>query len=164
VRVTVVAADASGSGVEQIRFTTNRTVPTRHSGYEYTSPFVVRTLTHLSIRAFDRAGNAGEPLAITVRSLADRLVFGAPARLSVRPSQGYLQARVSSTVRAHVLAVMTGRTLKAPQRWRFPLESGAWIVKLRLPSPIGRSESYTVRWTVSAGTRRTTRVTQVTVR
>jgi hypothetical protein len=42
--------------------------------------------------------------------------------------------------------------------------SGAWIVKLRLPSTIERGEAYTVRWTVSAGTRRTTRVTQVTLR
>jgi hypothetical protein len=164
VRVSVVAADRPGSGVETIRFTTNGSVPRSDNGYEYTSPFVVRTVTRLKVRAFDRAGNATEPLSVTVRSLADRLVFGAPARVSVRPADRYLQARVTSTTRAHVLAVMTGRALKAPQRWRFVLVSGAWIVKLRLPSTIERGEAYTVRWTVSAGTRRTTRVTQVTLR
>jgi hypothetical protein len=164
VRVAVVAADRPGSGVETIRFTTSGATPTQHSGYEYTSPFVVRTLTHLKVRAFDRAGNASALLTLTVRSLADRLVFGAPARLSARVADRFLQARVTSTVRAHVLAVMTGRTLRAPQRWRFVLEGGTWIVKLRLPSNVQRGGPYTVRWSVLAGPRQTTRVTQVTLR
>jgi hypothetical protein len=164
VTVTFTGADKPGSGLGPIRFTTNGTVPTKDGGYEYTSPFVLRSLTHLTVRAFDKAGNASSPLLLTVRSLADRLVFGAPARISVGAAARYLQARVSSTRRAHVLAVMTGTGLKAPGRWRFILKGGAWIVQLRLPETIERGGAYTVRWTVSAGARSTSKVTQVTLR
>ena len=164
VTVTFTGADTPGSGVDLIRFTTNGTVPTKDEGFEYASPFVVRSVTHLTVRAFDKAGNASNPLSLMVRSLADRLVFGAPARLSVGRAARYLEARVSSTRRAHVLAVMTGPGLKAPGRWRFSLEGGAWIVQLRLPETIQRGGAYTVRWTVSAGTRSTSKVTQVTLR
>jgi Chitobiase/beta-hexosaminidase C-terminal domain len=164
VTVTVRGSDRPGSGVSMIRFTTNGTVPTKDSGFEYTSPFVVRSLVHLRLRAWDRAGNASSPVTLTVRSLADRLVFGAPVRVSVGSADRYLKARVSSTRRAQVLAVMTGPGLKTPGRWRFVLESGAWIVQLRLPETVTRGKSYTVRWTVSAGTRSTSRATQVTLR
>jgi hypothetical protein len=68
------------------------------------------------------------------------------------------------TRRAHVLAVMTGPALKAPGRWSFILESGAWIVQLRLPAAIKRGAVYTVRWTVWAGTRRASKVTQLILR
>jgi hypothetical protein len=164
VTVAFVGADKPGSGVDVIRFTTNGKLPTKDGGFEYTSPIVVRSPTHLTVRAFDRAGNASNPLSFTVRSLADRLVFGAPGQVSVAPAARYLQARVTSTRRAHVVAVMTGPALKSPGRWRFILEGGAWIVQLRLPEAVERGAVYTVRWTVSAGTRRTTRVTQVTLR
>jgi hypothetical protein len=164
VTVTFTGADKPGSGLDLIRFTTNGTVPTKDSGFEFISPFVVSSVTHLTVRAFDKAGNASSPLSLTVRSLADRLVFGAPARLSVGPTARYLQARVTSTRRAHVLAVMTGPGLKAPGRWRFILEGGVWTVQLRLPETIERGGAYTVRWIVSAGTRSTSKVTQVTLR
>jgi hypothetical protein len=164
VTVRITAADSSGSGVGTIRYTTNGTAPTRDAGLEYTSAIVLRSLTHLKVRAYDRAGNASTPLSLTIRALIDRLVFGAPAQLSVRPSGRYLQARVSSTQRAHILAVMTGRLLKRPERWRFILPSGAWIVQLRLPAAIRRGAAYTVRWMVSTGTRRATKVTHVTLR
>jgi hypothetical protein len=59
---------------------------------------------------------------------------------------------------------MTGRALKTPGSWRFLLESGAWIVRLQLPATIKRGEVCTGRWTVSAGTRRTAKLTQVTLR
>jgi hypothetical protein len=150
--------------VEAIRYTTNGTLPTKDGGYEYTSGIVVRSLTNLKVRAFDQAGNASNPLSLTVRSLADRLVFAAPARISVRPADRYLHARVSTTRRGHVVAVMTGRALETPARWRFVLERGAWIVQLRLPAAIRRGETYTVRWTVSVGTRRTAKVTRVALR
>ena len=64
---------------------------------------------------------------------------------------------MSSTQRAHVLAVMTGPGLKKPERWRFILERGAWIVQLRLPETIKRAGAYTVRWTVIAGTKKARR-------
>ena len=164
VTVALTGIDRAGSGLDTIRFTTNGTVPTKDAGLEYTSPMVVRSLTHLRVRAFDRAGNASNLLSLTIHSLADRLVFGAPVRLSVGPADRYLKARVSSTARAHVVAEMTGRAIKAPQRWRFILESGTWIVQLRLPETIKRGEAYSLRWTISAGPRRSTKVTQVTLR
>jgi hypothetical protein len=58
---------------------------------------------------------------------------------------------------------MTGPALKKPGRRRFILESGAWIVRLRLPETIRRGEACMVRWRVSAGTRLTSKVTQVTL-
>lgn len=164
VTVTFAAADNPGSGLDAIRYTTDGTVPTKSNGYEYSSGIVVRSLTHLTVRAFDNAGNASKPLALRIHSLADRLVVGIPARLSVGTAGRYLKARVSSSRRVHVLAVMTGRGLKAPQRWRFILETGAWVVQLRLPPKIERGQVYAVRWTVSAGTRTVTRVTRVSLR
>ncbi len=38
------------------------------------------------------------------------------------------------------------------------------MVQLRLPETIERGGAYTVRWTVSAGTKSTSRTTQVTLR
>ena len=49
-------------------------------------------------------------------------------------------------------------------RWRFVLGAGEWNVQLRLPETIERGGAYTVRWTVSAGTKSTSKVTQVTLR
>jgi hypothetical protein len=164
VTITISGADSPGSGLDTIRYTTNGADPTVDAGLEYSKPLVVRSLTHLKVRAYDKAGNATAPLSLTIRSLADRLVFAAPARLSVRPAGRYLQARVSSTKRARVLAVMSGRGLKKPERWRFTLTAGASIVQLRLPRTIKRGAGYTVRWTVTAGTKRTAKVTRVTLR
>jgi len=163
VRVTFTGVD-QGSGLDTIRYTTDGNAPTKDGGYEYTSAIVVRSLTHLKVRAFDKAGNAGNPLAVTIRSLADRLVFDAPTRIAIAKSNRYLKAQLSSTQRVHVLAVMTGRGLAAPQRWRFILERGTWIVQLRLPAAIRRGQGYSVRWTVSTGTKGAARVTQVSLR
>jgi hypothetical protein len=164
VRVTISANDGShGSGVRTIRYTTNGETPTDARGLEYFGPIVVRTLTHLKIRAFDRVANAGPVVAVEIHSLADRLVFDAPASVSILPAARFLQTTVASTQRVHVLAVMSGRGLSKPQRWGFILERGAWHVRLRLPEKIARGP-YTLRWAVSFGATRRTRVTQVTLR
>jgi hypothetical protein len=162
--VAFTGADSSGAGLDTIRYSLDGAAPTKDVGLEYTQPLVVRSLAHLKVLAFDKAGNASRPLSLTVRSLADRLVFGAPVRINVAPADHYMKARVSSTARAHVVAVMTGRGLASPQRWRFTLQRGAWIVQLRLPETCRRRTPYTVRWTVSAGTRSAAKVTQVTLR
>jgi hypothetical protein len=164
VRVTFEAADSPGSGLDRIRYTTNGSVPTKGVGFDYTSGIVVRSLAQLKVRAIDRAGNASAPLSLTVRSLADRLTFVAPATLTVAAADGYLKAGLSLSKRAKVVAVMTGPGLASPPRWSFLLERGAWVVQLRIPKTVERGHRYTVRWTVTSGTGRLTRVTHVTLR
>jgi hypothetical protein len=164
VQVTFVAADNPGSGVDTIRYTTNGSVPSKAVGFDYTSGIIVRSLTNLKVRAYDEAGNAGDPVSLTIRVGPGPLVFGAPARVTVLRRGHYLNARLSSTRRAHVLAVMTGRGLATPQRWSFLLEKGAWIVSLRLPPTIKRGRVYSVRWTLSDGVSHAARVTQVSLR
>lgn len=73
----------------RVRNRARATAPTKDAGFEYTSPIVVRSLTHMKVRAFDEADNASSPLSLTIRSLAERLAFGAPTRLCVRPEDRY---------------------------------------------------------------------------
>jgi hypothetical protein len=163
VTVTFSAADGTGSGVDTIRYTTNGTDPTPNRGIEYTRPFSVRTLAHLKVRAYDKAGNPSSPLALTVHSLANRLVFSAPPHLAVKSGARYLWGRVTSTLRATVSATMTGPNLKQPRRWRFILTSGTSIVQLRLPTGLARTGRYKVVWAVHAGTQKTSKTTLVVV-
>ncbi len=164
VRVTISGDDGGrGSGVRTIRYTTNGETPTARKGFEYFGPIVVRRLTRLKVRAFDRAANAGPVVAVEIRSLADTLVFDVPASVSVLPAARFLLTTVASTQRVHVVAVMSGRGLSKPQRWGFILERGAWHVRLRLPEKVARGP-YTLRWAVSFGAIRSTKVTQVTLR
>jgi hypothetical protein len=164
VTVTATATDTPGSGLDSIRYTTTGADPTPDEGLEYSNGLIVRELTTLKFRAYDVAGNASALVTVTIHSLADRLVFGAPLRVSVRPTGRYLQARVSSTKRARVLATMSGRGLKTPHRWRFTIGTGASIVQLRLPTAAKRPGTYNVRWTVTAGTKRAVKLTHVTLR
>jgi len=161
VTITATATDGSGSGIDTIRFTTDGTNPTADRGTEFARSFVARTLTHLKVRAYDKAGNASEIAALTIRSSADRLVFAAPLRMSVKTGAGYLFTRVTLTRRAIVSATMTGPRLKRAQRWHFLLEPGTSIVKLRLPAGLARTGRYRVVWAVRAGTQTTTRTTMV---
>jgi peptidoglycan/xylan/chitin deacetylase (PgdA/CDA1 family) len=66
VTVALSAADA-GSGVAQIRYSTNGTAPTATTGTLYQGSFAVTTPTTLMYRAFDVAGNAGAVGTVTVR-------------------------------------------------------------------------------------------------
>jgi Chitobiase/beta-hexosaminidase C-terminal domain len=161
VAVTLAASDSGGSGVDTILYTLDGDTPTPDDGTEYEGALRVRTLAHLKVRAYDKAGNASEIVGVTVRSLADRLVFAAPAQLRVKVRARSMQARVSSSARATVTAVMTGPGLRQPHRWRFILSSGATIVQLQLPKTIKRPGRYTVVWNVVAGTKRTRASTRV---
>ena len=160
--VTMSAGDGLGSGVSTIRYTTNGSVPTP-TGNEYVRAFTVLSLTPLRARAYDRAGNASSVAGVTIRLLADRLVFGVPPRASVKASARYLQARVSSTRKAKVAAVMSGKGLKKPERWRFTLGSGASIVQLRLPKAIKRPGRYNVVWNVTSGSKKSKKTMRVTL-
>ena len=164
VTVSLAATDGVGSGLNTIRYSTDGTDPTPDRGVEYTGPFTVSTLTLLKVRAYDRAGNWSSPLAVTVRSLADKLVLSAPLRLSVKSGARYLYARVTSTRRAMASATMTGPNLKQPKRWRFILGAGTSIVQLKLPAGLARTGRYRVVWRVQAGTQKTTKTTVVTLR
>jgi hypothetical protein len=161
VTVAVVATDSGGSGVDTIRYTTDGANPTIGGGAEYRTAFTVGTLTHLKVRAYDKAGNASKVTNVTIRSLADRLAFVAPVRLTVKLKARYVQAHVISNARAKVTAVMTGAGLKRAQRWSFILTPGGSIVQLTLPKAIERPGRYTVVWNVQAGTRRARKTTRV---
>jgi hypothetical protein len=161
VTVTLSATDTGGSGLGAIRYSLDGTAPTVYDGADYDGPIEVRKLTDLQVRAYDRVGNASQIARTTIRSLADRLVFSAPARMNVSSTSKYLQARVSTTARAIVSAVLTGPGLKTPRRWRFVLSSGASIVRLRLPTAMKPAGRYTVVWHVQAGTRKTTQTSHV---
>jgi hypothetical protein len=164
VTVTMTASDGTGSGVDSIRYTTDGSDPTGDSGSEYTKALTVIATTHLKVRAYDRAGNPSALLAVTVASAASRLVFAAPVRVVVKAKARYVQARVRTSARATVAAVMSGKGLKKPQRWRFTLAAGSSIVQLRLPAAIRRPGTYSVRWNVTAGARKTARATRVALR
>jgi Chitobiase/beta-hexosaminidase C-terminal domain len=163
VTVTAGASDGSGSGVATIRYTTDGTDPTVDRGAEYTGSLVVRTLTRLRFRAFDRAGNPSPVNRLTIRSADDRLVFAAPVRLSVKSGARYLAMRVTSSHRATVSVAMSGPNLKRPRRWRFIVGSGASIVRFQLPAGLARGGRYRVVWKLHTGTRTTTWTTRVVV-
>ncbi len=161
VTVTLRASDGAGSGPGTIRYTTNGSAPTLARGVEYARPFSVRTLAQLKVRAYDRAGNASKPVAVTVRSLADKLVFSAPARLNVASSSRVVRARVTVSAQAIVTAGMTGPGLKKPLRWHFVLSRGTSVVQLKLPSSVKPRGTYTLVWTVRSGPRQMKAVSHV---
>jgi chitobiase/beta-hexosaminidase-like protein len=161
VLVTVSASDGVGSGIDTIRYSTDGSEPTADDGDEYVKGFTVSHLTDLKVRAYDKAGNASAVRSVTIRSLADRLVFAAPVQVEVKAHARYLQARVSSSHPARVSAVLRGQGLKKQTRWRFVLGSGSSIVQLRLPTGIRRSGRYSVSWSVQAGARKATKTTRI---
>jgi peptidoglycan/xylan/chitin deacetylase (PgdA/CDA1 family) len=58
VDVTLSATDTGGSGLKEIRYTTDGSDPTAVSGTVYSGPFSVTSTTRVKYRAFDNAGNA----------------------------------------------------------------------------------------------------------
>jgi hypothetical protein len=162
VTVALNAADSGGSGIGTIRYTFDGTTPARDRGAEYEGPFVVRTTTTLLIRAFDRVGNAGSLVRATVRSLADRFIFAAPAHLSAKADAQVLSARLTSSHRAIASATMLGPGLTKPHRWRFLLDPGTSLVQLHLPAlHAGR---YTITWSARSRAQTTRKTTRVVLR
>jgi hypothetical protein len=162
VSVTMSATD-TGSGVDSIRYTTDGSAPTLDDGQEYTKPVSLNDLTRLRVQAYDKAGNASAPVILTVNSTASKLLFGAPVRVAVKAKGKFLQARITSTKRIAVIAVLRGAGLKTPSRWRFAAEAGATIVKIRLPSSIKRKATYRLTWTAVYGSQRITKTTTVSI-
>src|SRR5205814_10036896 len=59
VTVSLTATDnGGGSGVQQIRYTTDGSDPTTTNGYVYSGPFAVASTATVKYRAFDSSGNA----------------------------------------------------------------------------------------------------------
>jgi len=162
VTVTLAAADTGGSGVGTIRYTFDGTTPTLDHGAEYEGPFVVRTLTTVRVRVFDKVGNASRLVSARVRSLADRYVFAAPTRLRAAAHARFLTARLGSSRRAIASVSLAGPGLKHPHRWRFVLGSGTSIVQLRLPAT--RTGKYTLVWSMQAGSKKSRKTTVVVFR
>ncbi|HEY7603734.1 MAG TPA: FN3 associated domain-containing protein [Gaiellaceae bacterium] len=161
--VTFSAADV-GSGVDTIRWTSDGSDPKVDHGNEYARGIPLTGLTHLKVRAFDKAGNPSALVALTVSSLASRLLVAAPAAVVVKAKGHFVQARVRTTRRALVTATMSGKGLKKAMRWHFVLPSGTSVVKLRLPKTLERPGSYRVVWSVSADSRKAKKTTRVTLR
>ena len=82
--------DVGGSGVKEIRYTTDGSDPTATSGTVYGGPFSVTSTATVKYRAFDNAGNAE-----TVRSQLIRIDTTAPTAGLTAPGDG---ATVSGTV------------------------------------------------------------------
>ena len=59
--ISLAASDAGGSGVAEIVYTTDGTMPTPTNGTVYLTPFTLASTTRVRFRAFDNAGNA-EPV------------------------------------------------------------------------------------------------------
>ena len=90
VTVSLSATDTGGSGLKEIRYTTNGSDPTTTTGTVYSAPFSVASTTTVKYRAFDNAGNAE-----TVRSTTIQLDTSAPSATLTSPTAG---ATVSGTV------------------------------------------------------------------
>jgi hypothetical protein len=163
VTVTLSASDAV-SGIASVRWTSDGTAPTVDHGNQYLKGITVQGLTHLKLRAFDKAGNASPLVALTVVSKASRLLFGAPSAVVLGPKAKYLSLRVSSTRRASVRLTMTGTGLKKPARWSFILDAGTSIVRVRLPKGVKHPGSYRVVWSLRSGTGTTSKSTRLTLR
>ena len=82
VTVRLSADDGSGSGVAQIRYTTDGSTPTANSGTVYTAPFTVAATTTVKYLAVDNAGNVENPAnsqLIPVDTTAPTVSLTAPA-------------------------------------------------------------------------------------
>jgi peptidoglycan/xylan/chitin deacetylase (PgdA/CDA1 family) len=79
--------DAAGSGVKEIRYTTDGSDPTATSGTVYAGPFSVMTTATVKWRAFDNAGNTE-----AVRSQLIRIDTTAPTATLLAPSNGAMVA------------------------------------------------------------------------
>jgi len=163
VTVTLSANDTV-SGISSVRWTSDGTDPTVDHGNQYFKGIAVNGLSHLKVRAFDKAGNASPLVNLTVVSRASKLVFGAPPAVVLGPKAKYVLLRVTSTRRASVRLTMTGTGLKKPARWSFILDAGTSIVRVRLPKGVKHPGSYRVVWSLKSGTGTTTRATRLTLR
>jgi hypothetical protein len=92
--------DVGGSGVKEIRYTTDGSDPTAGSGSVYGGPFSVASTTTVKYRAFDNAGNAE-----AVRSQLIRVDTTAPTVAITAPSNG---ATVSGSVKVTASASDAG--------------------------------------------------------
>jgi peptidoglycan/xylan/chitin deacetylase (PgdA/CDA1 family) len=99
VSVALTATD-SDSGVSQIRYTTNGTVPTKTTGTVYSAPFTLTATTTVNYRAFDNAGNAeaNNVMQVQVDGTAPTATLTAPAAGSTVAGQTTLSAAASDNV------------------------------------------------------------------
>ena len=99
VSISLMATDAD-SGVAQIRYTTNGTVPTRTTGIIYTAPFTLAATTTINYRAYDNAGNL-EPnnvQQVQVDGTAPTATLTAPSAGAIVAGQTTLSANATDNV------------------------------------------------------------------
>ncbi len=101
VSVSLVASDGSGgSGVAQIRFTTNGTIPTKTTGTIYSAPGTLSATTTINYRAYDNVGNLENNNAIQIQidPTAPTVNLTAPAAGATVSGQTTLSATASDNI------------------------------------------------------------------
>ena len=100
VSISLVATDGSGSGVAQIRYTTNGTIPTKTTGTVYTAPFTLSATTTVNYRAFDSTGNLENNNAIQIQidPTAPTVSLTAPSAGASVSGQTTLSATASDNI------------------------------------------------------------------
>ena len=128
VQMTLTATDA-GSGVREIRYTTNGTTPTTSSPL-YTQPLTLATSTEVRFRAWDHAGNAEavKTVAVRIDTVTPQVAMTAPAtgasirrgaRVTVAASASDAASGVASvTFRANGATLGTDATAPYAITWR----------------------------------------------
>ena len=99
VSISLAATDAN-SGVAQIRFTTNGTVPTKTTGTIYTAPFTLAATTTINYRAYDNAGNleANNVQQVQVDATAPTATLTAPSAGAIVAGQTTLSANATDNI------------------------------------------------------------------
>ena len=101
VSISLVATDGSGgSGVAQIRYTTNGTIPTKTTGTVYTAPFTLSATTTVNYRAYDNVGNLENNNAIQIQidPTAPTVSLTAPSAGATVSGQTTLSATASDNI------------------------------------------------------------------
>lgn len=123
VPLTLAAADA-GSGLDQIRYTTDGTAPAQETGIRYAEPVTVPATTTVKYRAWDKAGNA-EPvrtLTLKVDRVTPTVSITSPVNGATVSGTTYYRTDVSddnsvARVLFYVDNVFIGSRTKSPYQW-----------------------------------------------
>jgi Bacterial Ig domain/Chitobiase/beta-hexosaminidase C-terminal domain len=160
VSVSLLATDNSGgSGVQQIRYTTNGSDPTSTTGTVYSAPFTVSSTTTVKYRAFDNAGNAEavNTRVITLDTTAPTVTLTAPANGAVVGGSVTLTATATDNIGVdHVDFLVDGSVVGTAS-------SSPYSVSWNSGSVTNGSHSITARAVDTAGNSATSAANAVTV-
>lgn len=163
VSVSLQAADGQ-SGVSQIRYTTDGSVPTLTTGTGYTGPFTVGVSTTITYRAWDNVGNASPAATQTLSfdTLAPTVVITSPTNGSTVTGQVTVTVTATDTGGSAVASVgfYVDGALQSTQKGPGPTYSFKWNSR-----PYKRGQpTLTAVATDNAGNRTTSSTVTVSVR